>query len=87
MSRCTNCTEHTQISTENNATATVSLARVSEMSVLQPSHLTPLQGVATASDGAFQTSSSIAFLALIVLFNILKYRTEKNITLSSEDPT
>jgi len=69
----TNLTEHTQISTANKATATASLARVSAMSV-QPSYLTPLQeAAATASDGAFQTSPSITFLALIALFNILQY--------------
>ena len=66
-------TEHTQISAANKATATVSLVRVSAMSV-QPSYLTPLQeAAATARDGPFQTSPSIAFLALIVLFNILQY--------------
>ena len=75
-----------QIYTENNATATVSLARVSVMSVLLPSYVTSLQGVATASDGAFQTSPSIAFSALIGLFIILQYRTEKKINLSSEYP-
>jgi hypothetical protein len=61
------------VSTERKATATVSLPRVYEM-LVQPSYLTHLQDVATASDCAFQTAPPLAFVALAnCTVNVLQY--------------